>query len=130
MAMHEGSWWSRAWGAVALTAFATHFGASVYEEAVVVPLWIVDPPKSIAAWNALMLKPDSSMLFQALVAIIVIATSISWMSGITTRGWRRWWLTLALACAGALAAVTWLFVMPAERWLFGAGALGGNEAST
>jgi hypothetical protein len=129
VASREGNWWSRSWGAVALAAFAVHLGAAVYEAVVIAPLWSVDPPKTVTAWNALALKPDSSTLFEPLVAVLVVATSMAWMSGIGTRGWRRWWLTLSLLAAGGVAATTLLFVMPAERELFGAGALAGNAAT-
>ncbi len=107
------------WSAIALGAFAVHLGATVYEDAVVAPLWLADPPNSVAAWNTLAIRPDSQAMFQALVAIIVVATTMSWLSGISVRGWRRWWLTLSLASAIALAAVTALLVAPSERWLFG-----------
>ena len=129
MPTREGSWWSRSWGALALAAFAVHLGATVYEDAVIAPLWAGDPPASVSAWNALAPRPDSSSMFEALAAIIVVTTAMSWMSGISVRGWRRWWLTLALASAGALAAITVLLVMPAERWLFGAGAVTGSAAA-
>src|SRR5690348_9127427 len=129
MAMHEGSWWSRSWGAIALVAYAIHLGATVYEDAVVAPLWFADPPASVTAWRALALHPDSADLFHALTAIIVIATTMSWLSGISARGWRRWWLTLSLASAGALAFVTLMFVAPSEQWLFGAGARTANDAA-
>jgi hypothetical protein len=129
MTMREGGLWSRAWGALALMAFAIHLGATVYEDAVVAPLWMIDPPGSVTAWNGLALRPDGTSFFQALTAIVCVTTAMAWMSGLGSRGWRRWWLTLALVCAGGLAAVTMLYLMPAERWLFGAGALQGNDAA-
>jgi hypothetical protein len=129
MASREGTWWSRAWGTIAVAAFAVHVGAAVYEAAVLAPLWSIDPPKSIGAWNALAMRPDSSSLFDPLVAIIALATAMSWLSGILTRGWRRWWLTLTLACAGTLVVVTMQMIMPVERELFGAGALRADDAT-
>ncbi|HXC52349.1 MAG TPA: hypothetical protein VN634_15820 [Candidatus Limnocylindrales bacterium] len=120
MTKREGSWWSRMWSAIALGAFAVHLGATVYEDAVVAPLWLADPPSSVAAWNALAIRPDAQAMFQALVAIVVVATTMSWLSGISVRGWRRWWLTLSLASAVALAVVHVLLIAPSERWLFGA----------
>jgi len=128
MSMREGSWWSRSWGTLALAAFALHLGATAYEDAILAPLWLGDPPSSVTAWRDLALRPDSSNLFQALTVIILVTTAMSWMSGLSARGWRRWWLTLSLACAVALAAVTYLFVVPSERWLFGDGAKNANDA--
>ncbi len=125
----EGSLWSRAWGALAVLAFAVHLGAAVYEAAVVAPLWSLAPPASVAAWASLETRPDSSQLFQTLVAIVAIATSMAWISGISDRGWRRWWLTLALVCAGSLVAVVVMLVMPVERALFGTAALGNRDAA-
>ncbi|MFN2426580.1 MAG: hypothetical protein ABR587_09070 [Candidatus Binatia bacterium] len=124
MAAREGSWWSRGWGTIALVAFAVHLGAAVYEAAIIAPLWSLSPPQSVSAWAALQERPDSSGLFQPLVAVIVIATLMAWIFGLAERGWRRWWLTLALGCAAALAAVVVMHVMPCERALFGAAALG------
>jgi hypothetical protein len=129
MASREGTWWSRAWGTIAVAAFAVHLGAAVYEAAVLAPLWSIDPPKSVAAWSAFTEHPDSSSLFHPLVAIIFLATVMSWLSGILTRGWRRWWLTLALVSACALAAVTVQLVIPVERELFGGGVAGANDAT-
>jgi hypothetical protein len=127
MAQREGSWWSRGWGTVALLGFAIYLGAAVYEAAVIAPLWSAAPPASVSAWAALPIRPDSSALFQPLVAIIVVATSMAWMSGLTERGWRRWWLTVALACAAALAADVVLLLTPCERSLFGAAALADHD---
>jgi len=129
MAEREGSWWSRGWGVIVLVAFAVYLGAAVYEAAVIAPMWSLTPPASVKAWAALDARPDSSALFQPLVAIIVVATSMAWISGISERGWRRWWLTLALACAGALAAIVVVMLMPCERSLFGAAALGDRDAA-
>jgi len=129
MAVREGSWWSRGWGVVALVAFAVHLGAAVYEAAVIAPLWSLSPPASVSAWVALQGRPDSSTLFDPLVAVIVVATTMAWISGIAERGWRRWWLTLALLCAAALAAVVVVLVTPCERSLFGAASLGERDAA-
>jgi len=129
MAVREGNWWSRAWGVVSVAAFAVHFGAAVYEAAVIAPLWCLDPPKSVSAWLTLAHRPDSSALFHPLGAVIVVATAMSWISGLTTRGWRRWWLTLAFAAAAAFAATTVVLVMPCERQLFGAVALGDADGA-
>jgi hypothetical protein len=129
MVEREGSLWSRAWGALALLAFAVHLGACVYEAAVIAPLWSLAPPVSVAAWAQLEIRPDSSQLFQTLVAIIAISTGIAWISGVSERGWRRWWLTLALACAGSLVVVVVMFVTPVERALFGAAAIGGRDGA-
>ena len=129
MATREGSWWSRSWGALALVAFAIHLGATVYENAVVAPMWIGDPPETVNAWRVLASRPDSTDFFQALTAVVVIATTMAWMSGLAVRGWRRWWLSLSLVAAVALAAVTFLLVTPSERWLFGEGARTANDAA-
>jgi len=129
MATREGNWWSRAWGAVALAAFAAYFGAAIYEAAVVAPLWSLDPPKSVEAWKAVTVRPDSSSLFEPLAVVVVVATMMAWISGLATRGWRRWWLTLAMVAAAAVAAVTLVLVLPAERELFGPGADEGNAAT-
>lgn len=118
MATREGSWWSRAWGTVAVAAFALHLGGAVYEAAVLAPVWSIDPPKSVIEWVANDLRPDSSILFHPLAVIIALSTSMAWLSGITARGWRRWWLTLALASAGALGAITVQLMLPVERELF------------
>lgn len=125
----EGSLWSRAWGALALLAFSVHLGACVYEAAVIAPLWSLTPPASVASWAALENRPDSSQLFQALAGIIALATAMAWLSGISDRGWRRWWLTFALACAGSLVVVVVMFVIPVERALFGAAALGARDSA-
>lgn len=129
MAAREGNWWSRAWGVVSVSAFAVHFGAAVYEAAVIAPLWCLDPPKSVTAWLAVAHRPDSSALFHPLAAVIVMSTAMSWISGLTTRGWRRWWLTLAALAAAAFAATTVMLVMPYERQLFGAVALGDSDGA-
>jgi hypothetical protein len=127
MAEREGSLWSRTWGALAVLAFAVHLGACVYEAAVIAPLWSLTPPASVAAWAALKTRPDSSQLFQALAAFLAIATTMAWISGISERGWRRWWLTLALACAASLVVIVVMFVTPVERALFGVAALGDRD---
>jgi len=127
--MVRGSWWSRACGFVAVTSFAVHLGAAVYEAAVVAPLWSLAPPDSVAAWAALRPHPDSATLFQPLVAVIAVAAAMAWLSGLTARGWRLAWLTLELISAGALAAITVLLVIPAERELFGAAALDDSNAA-
>ena len=129
MLEREGSVWSRAWGALAVLAFAVHLGAAVYEAAVIAPLWSLTPPESVAAWAALKIRPDSSQLFNALTAIVAISTAMALISGISERGWRRWWLTLALVCAGSLVAIAVIFVTPVERALFGSNALGGREGA-
>jgi hypothetical protein len=120
MAEREGSLWSRAWGALAVLAFAVHLGAAVFEAAVVAPLWSLSPPASVIAWARLELRPDASQLFQTLVALIAIAAAMAWISGISVRGWRRWWLTLAFACSCTLVAIVVMLVTPVERALFGA----------
>jgi len=127
MAAIEGGWWSRAWGAVALLAFAVHLGAAVYEAAIIAPLWSLTPPQSVVAWVAVKLRPDSSVLFQPLLAVIFVATTMSWLSGVTQRGWRRWWLTLSLVCAGALTFVVVVLLTPCERSLLHAAALGDGD---
>lgn len=129
MATREGSGWSRTWGAVAMLAFALHLGAALYELVVVFPLWSADLPKSAAAWAAMTSRPDSSRLFTPLVIAIVFSTAMAWISGLFTRGWRRAWLTLALAAAGATVMIAVTEVSPVERELFGPAALGdGNGA--
>jgi hypothetical protein len=129
MAGREGSLWSRTWGALAVLAFAVHFGAAVYEAVVIAPLWSLTPPGSVAAWAKLDNRPDSSQLFHALTATIAITAAMAWVSGISERGWRRWWLSLALACAGGLVFVVVMFLTPVERALFGAAAIGGRDAA-
>ena len=129
MAVREGSWWSRAWGVVAVMAFAVHLGAAVYEAVVIAPTWSLDPPKSVIAWVALAARPDSSTLFHPLTAVIVVASVMAWLSGIATRGWRRWWLTLMLIAAGALAAITVVVMLPCERELLRAAALGDDDSA-
>jgi hypothetical protein len=128
MVEREGSLWSRAWGALAVLAFGIHLGASVYEAAVVAPLWSVAPPESVAAWAKLDVRPDPSQLFQALVAIIFVSTGIAWISGVSQRGWRRWWLTVAFACAGGLVFVV-MSITSIERALFGVATVGGRDAA-
>ncbi|HEY2775983.1 MAG TPA: hypothetical protein VGK20_18225 [Candidatus Binatia bacterium] len=130
MAGREGSLWSRGWGVIALAAFAVHLGASVYEAAVIAPLWSVAPPKSVTAWASLPIRPDSATFFHSLVAVIGVASLMAWISGLSARGWRRWWLTLMLACAVALAVITVVTVMPLERELFGGGALGDKDGAS
>ena len=130
MVEREGSLWSRAWGALAVLAFAVHLGACVYEAAVIAPLWSLTPPASVAAWATLELRPDPSQLFQTLLAIIAISTGLAWISGISERGWRRWWLTLALVCAGSLVVIVVMFITPVERALFGAAAIGGRDSAS
>jgi hypothetical protein len=129
MAEREGSWWSRGWGTVAVLAFAIYLGASVYEAAVIAPLWTLEPPASVTAWVALKTKPDPSMLYQALTAILIVSTAMAWISGISERGWRRWWLTLALTCAGSIVAIHVTFLTPIEDTLFGAGARNEKDAA-
>jgi hypothetical protein len=129
MARREGSLWSRTWGALAVLAFAVHLGAAVYEAAVIAPLWSLTPPESVAAWAKLDRRPDSSQLFHALAAMIAITAAMAWISGISERGWRRWWLSLSLACAGGLVLLVVMFVTPVERALFGAAAIGGRDAA-
>ncbi len=116
--MREGSWWSRAWGWVALVAFALHLGAALYEATVIAPLWTASPPASVSAWAASPLRVDSSGLFHPLVSLIFTATTITWISALTTRGRRRWWLTLAEGCALGLAWVVVVDLIPLERELF------------
>lgn len=118
MAVREGNWWSRGWGVVAVLGFALHLGAGVYDAALVAPLWSLDPPQSVRAWLTLTSKPDPAVLFDPLLAIIVVSTLMSWISGLTTRGWRRWWLTLVLIAAGGLAAIVVALLTPCERQLF------------
>jgi hypothetical protein len=129
MVEREGSLWSRAWGALAMLAFAVHLGACVYEAAVIAPLWSLTPPASVAAWATLELRPDPSQLFQTLLALIAISTGLAWISAISERGWRRWWLTLALICAGSLVVVVVMFITPVERALFGTAAIGGRDSA-
>ena len=119
MAASEGNWWSRAWGTVAVLGFALGLGASLYEAVLVAPLWSWSPPQSVAAWVALAAKPDSAILFDPLVVLTLVAATMAWLSGIATRGWRRWWLTLTLAAAAAWAVVTFALMLPCERQLFG-----------
>ena len=129
MSRREGSGWSRTWASVAMLAFALHLGAALYELVVVYPLWSHDLPKSVAAWTAMNARPDSTRVFTPLVVAILFSTGMAWISGITTRGWRRGWLTLALLAAAGSAQLTWLQVLPVERELFGPAALGaGTEA--
>lgn len=129
VAGREGSLWSRTWGALAVLAFAVHLGAAVYEAAVIAPLWSLTPPESVAAWAKLDRRPDSSQLFHALAATIAITTAMAWISGVSERGWRRWWLSLSLACAGGLVFVVVMFLTPVERSLFGTAAIGGRDAA-
>lgn len=124
----EGSLWSRTWGGIAVLAFAVHLGAAVYEAVVVAPLWSLSPPSSVSAWIATSPRPDSSLLFHPLVAVIAVATAMAWMSGLLERGGRRWWLTLSLACAGGLAFVTVSGIVPVENALFTAGGPKVDEA--
>jgi len=129
MARREGSGWSRTWGSVATLAFALHLGAALYELVVVFPLWSVDLPKSAAAWAAMNARPDSSRVFTPLLLAVVFSTAMAWISGLSTRGWRRGWLTLALVAAAASAEIAWMQLLPVERELFGPAALGeGNGA--
>lgn len=127
VAVREGNWWSRAWGAVAVLGYALLLGAAAYEAALIAPLWSLAPPDSVREWVALSSRPDSSALFQPLVAVTVVASAMAWMSGLLERGWRRWWLTLSLCGAGGLAAVTVLHILPCERDLFSAASLGERD---
>lgn len=127
MSQLEGSGWSRTWGSVALLAFGLHLGASLYDAVVVFPLWSGDLPKSVTAWATMDARPDPSRLFTPLVAAIVFATAMAWISGLSARGSRRWWLTLALVAACGLASVTLAQVMPVERELFGPAAFGEGD---
>lgn len=129
VAVREGNWWSRAWGAVAVLGYVLLLGAAAYEAALVAPLWTLSPPDSVREWVASPSRPDSSALFQPLAAVTVFATAMAWMSGLLERGWRRWWLTLSLCGAGGLAAVTVLQILPCERDLFGAASLGDRDAA-
>ena len=127
--MREGSWWSRTWGWVALVAFALHLGAALYEATVIAPLWTSSPPDSVSAWAASPLRVDSSGLFHPLVSLILTATTIAWISSVTTPGRRRWWLTFAEGCALALAWVVVVDLIPLERGLFSAAAVGDRVAA-
>ncbi len=126
----EGSLWSRTWGGIAVLAFAVHLGAAVYEAVVIAPLWSLAPPSSVSAWMAASPRPDSSLLFHPLVAVIAVATAMAWTSGLLERGRRRWWLTLALACASAVAFVTVTQIVPVEDALFGAARADGADAAS
>lgn len=113
-----------------MLGFAMHLGAALYEAMVVAPMWSASPPKSITSWAMLANRPNSAALFHPLAGVIVVAMLLAWVSGVTVRGWRRWWLTLALAASAALVAVTFLMVLPCERLLFGSVALGDGDAPT
>src|SRR3990167_2245359 len=88
--MREGSWWSRTWGWVALVGFALHLGGALYEATGGAPLWPSSAPASVTAWAASPLRVDSSGLFHPLVSLILTATTIAWISSLTTPGRRRW----------------------------------------
>lgn len=114
---------------MATLAFALYLGAALYDLVVVWPLWGSDLPKSAAAWAATSARPQPMRLFTPLATAILFSTTMAWISGITTRGWRRAWLTLALFAAAATAQVTWMQLLPVERELFGPAALGsGTDA--
>jgi hypothetical protein len=121
--MRGGSWWSRTWGLVALVAFALHLGAALYEATVIAPLWTSSPPDSVTAWASSPLRVDSSGLFHPLVSLLLTATTIAWISSLTTPGRRRWWLTLAEGCALGLAWIVIVDLIPLERGLFSAAAV-------
>lgn len=106
-----------------MLGLALYLGAAVYDAAVVAPLWVLAPPDSVRTWALLQTRPDSTFLFQSLTAVVVIASTMAWMLGITERGGRRWWLTLTLASVAGLAVVVVRLVMPCERMLFGAAGL-------
>lgn len=114
---------------MATLAFALHLGAALYDVVVIHPLWSADLPKSVTAWAAMASRPDPMRVFTPLVVAILFSTGMAWISGITTRGWRRAWLTLAVVAAAATAQLTWMQVLPVERELFGPAALGaGTDA--
>lgn len=108
---------------MALVAFALHLGAALYEATVIAPLWTSSPPDSVSAWAASPLRVDSSGLFHPLVSLILTATTIAWISSLTTPGRRRWWLTLAEGGALGLAWIVVVDLIPLERGLFSAAAV-------
>lgn len=114
---------------MARLAFALYLGAALYDFVVIHPLWSSELPKSVTTWAAMSARPDPMRLFTPLVIAILFSTGMAWISGLTTRGWRRGWLTLTLLAAAATAQMTWMQVLPVERELFGPAALGaGTDA--
>ncbi|HYC00139.1 MAG TPA: hypothetical protein VEC57_13475 [Candidatus Limnocylindrales bacterium] len=118
-AKHGPSAWSRFWGAAAACAFWLSLGAALYEAAVLAPQW-VSSAADLRAWNQSGVRPEPARLMTPLAALAVGATLLAWLSSLGIRSSRRWWLTLALACASGLAWAVVMGLIPAERGLRGA----------
>jgi hypothetical protein len=84
-------------------------GAGIYETRVLVPLWSSDPPRSVAAFLAQPLRPDSGprlwMFLSPTTALIAVVNLI--LALLSTGPRRPWWVA---GSAGGVAVLLATFV--------------------
>lgn len=103
---------ARAANATLIALIVTYFllvGADLFGQAVLVPFWFAEPPRSLLMFNG-PVEYDSAWFWKTLTNLVIVFSLLALITNWASS--RRWWLVGFIVAFIAINAISFAFIFP------------------